>query len=648
MSYSPGFFFENHPDPMLVYDPATLRILDVNRAAVAVYGFSHDEFLNLTVTAIRPPEDIARVATFIKNLDPAQRSSGKLWRHLTKDGRIVYVNIISEPMVFNGINARVVVVHDVTETAKLLGYTHTAEIAGHSTESGNEQQQRLSKYEANLRMAQRLLGLGFWSLNLETLELVWSDNIYPMYGLERSAFGHTANDYFACDHPDDRQAFEQAFERFLINPTPTFDILHRILRPDGRVIHIRGVGELSLTPSGRVLNGVVQDTTDQHEVAERLHQAHKMEAVGQLTGGVAHDFNNLLTVIMGNAELLKESLDEHPNLRVFADMTSKAAERGAELTNRLLAFARRQPLQPDVINTNKLVAGIEGLLRRALTEDIDIELVRGGGVWPIEVDAGQLESAVLNLAINARDAMPDGGKLTVETANAHLDDAYAQQHHEVEPGQYVMISVSDTGTGMAPDIVSRAFDPFYTTKPVGKGSGLGLSMVYGFVKQSGGHIKIYSESGEGTTIRMYFPRANTPGQAWASPAAPSLALVGTEHILVVEDDELVRSHVVSQLAGLGYRVTEASSGPAALHILSQGTDIDLLFTDVVMPGGVNGRQLAEQAMALCPGLKVLYTSGYTENAIVHHGRLDRGVHLLTKPYRRHELAAKVRKVLEDR
>ncbi|MGE4123822.1 MAG: PAS domain-containing protein [Pusillimonas sp.] len=646
MSNSLGFFFESHPDPMLVYDPETMLILEVNRAATSVYGYSRDEFLSLSITAIRPPEDIARVAAFIKQLDPNRRSEGNMWRHLTKDGRVIYVNIISEPIVFNGNAARVVAVHDINATAHLLGHERGQDYSLQPAESSAEQRQRLAKYEANLRMAQRLLGLGFWSLNLETRAIVWSDNIYEIYGVNRNEFGHCPEAYFACVHPDDRSAFQTAFEAFLTHPTPTFDIRHRILRPDGRVIHIRGVAELSLTPAGRVLNGVIQDTTEQHDVTERLHQAHKMEAVGQLTGGIAHDFNNLLTVIMGNAELLKESLEDQPSLRIFAEMSSKAAERGAELTSRLLAFARRQPLEPDVLETNKLVAGIEALLRRALTEDVEIELVRGGGVWPIEVDAGQLESAILNLAINARDAMPDGGKLTVETANAHLDDNYAGQHHDVTAGQYVMISVSDTGSGMPADVANRAFDPFYTTKPVGKGSGLGLSMVYGFVKQSGGHIKIYSEPGEGTTIRLYFPRANAPGAIAPAQTPLKAPQTGREHILAVEDDDLVRNHVVALLESLGYRVTRAASGPEALQILAHTFDIDLLFTDVVMPGGVNGRQLAEQAQALCPGLKILYTSGYTENAIVHHGRLDRGVNLLTKPYRRNELASKVRKVLD--
>jgi nitrogen-specific signal transduction histidine kinase len=383
------------------------------------------------------------------------------------------------------------------------------------------------------------------------------------------------------------------------------------------------------------------------EASHRLAQSERLSAIGQLTGGVAHDFNNLLTVILGNAELLKEQLADRQQLLTLAEMTATAATRGAELTNRLLAFARRQALEPQLVDINRLIAGMEGMLRRTLMEDIDIEMVRAGGLWLTEVDPGQLESALLNLAINARDAMPHGGHLTIETANAMLDDAYADEHHEVKSGQYVLVSVSDTGSGMPDEVAGRAFEPFFTTKQLGKGSGLGLSMVYGFVKQSGGHAKIYSEPGDGTTVKLYFPRRNGGGDPLPAPEPTGTLTGGQEHLLVVEDNDLVRQYVISLLQGLGYRVTSAGSGPEAIHVLQQSTDIDLLFTDVVMPGGVNGRELAEIARQLRPGIRVLFTSGYTENAIVHHGRLDRGVHLLGKPYRRQELAAKVRKVLDE-
>lgn len=390
---------------------------------------------------------------------------------------------------------------------------------------------------------------------------------------------------------------------------------------------------------------IERDVTERRALEERLRESQKLEAMGQLTGGVAHDFNNLLTVILGNAELLATRLSKDAQLRMMAEMTAKAAERGAELTNRLLAFARRQALQPKTLDANSLIASIEPMLRRTISEEIELEFVRGAGLWLAEIDPGQLEVAMLNLVINARDAMPKGGKLTLETGNSHLDESYAAHHDEVKPGQYVMISVSDTGSGMTPETLARAFEPFYTTKEVGKGSGLGLSMVFGFVKQSGGHVKIYSEPEHGTSVKLYFPRTRAAQDVGADMVSRETIMRGSEHILVVEDDDMVREHLSAQLAGLGYRVTNAPNGPNALDIIRRMSDIDLLLTDIVMPGGMNGRQLADEALKIRPALKVLFSSGYSENAIVHHGRLDAGVELLSKPYRLQELASKVRKVL---
>ena len=419
-------------------------------------------------------------------------------------------------------------------------------------------------------------------------------------------------------------------------------------RKDGRPVTVEGHWTRVHDDDGRfkAIFGIKSDITQRLALEASLRQAQRLEAIGHLTGGVAHDFNNLLTVILGNADLMAEQLADHPELLPLAQMTRDAAQRGAELTHRLLAFARRQALQPQAVDVNQLLAGMDGLLRRALSEEIEIELVRGAGLWPAQVDAAQFESAVLNLALNARDAMPRGGKLTLETANAAIDQDYADRHDEVQPGQYVLVSVSDGGSGIAAEDLGKVFEPFFTTKGPGKGSGLGLSMVYGFVKQSRGHIKLYSEPGHGTTVRLYLPRADSG--AAGLPAAPppsELRYRGSATILVVEDDEMVRRFAEDQLRALGYRVLAAENGVKALETLRERDDIDLLFTDVVMPGGLSGRQLADAALQLRPALKVLYTSGYTENAIVHHGRLDRGVHLLIKPYRRSELARKVFSVL---
>jgi len=399
-----------------------------------------------------------------------------------------------------------------------------------------------------------------------------------------------------------------------------------------------------------VLNGAAESLESQrdaiHGLNERLREAQKMEALGHLTGGVAHDFNNLLTIIMGNSEHLAEKLAKQPELRKLADMSVAAAARGADLTRSLLAFARRQPLEPKRIDLGQLILRIETLLRRTLGEQIECKLVLGAELWPAVVDPAQLESAVLNLALNARDAMPQGGRLVVEIANARLEAEHGGRNDDVAPGDYVKVAVADTGTGMAPEVVARAFEPFFTTKDVGKGSGLGLSMVYGFVRQSGGTVKLRSQPGQGTVVELYLPRAHgavaEPDRARPRRAARG----GGETILAVEDDDTVRAYVEGELKGLGYEVLVAASGAAALDILARPVKVDLLFTDIVMPGGMLGPELAEAARRLRPTLKILYTSGYSETAADDRSRLARGVQLLGKPYRRQQLAEMLRTVLE--
>ena len=390
------------------------------------------------------------------------------------------------------------------------------------------------------------------------------------------------------------------------------------------------------------------DVSRQVDTEERLRQAQKMEAVGQLTGGVAHDFNNLLTVILGNADSLLEHLEgAAPGLRAQAQGIREAGERAAALTHRLLAFARRQPLDPRAVDVGELVAEAEGILRRTLGADVDIELVRGSGLWKASADPHELQNAILNLAINARDAMPQGGRLTIETANVAVDADYAEAN-QMSAGQYVMIAVSDTGHGMPAAEVARAFEPFYTTKPPGKGSGLGLPQVYGFARQSGGHARIYSEPGEGTTVKIELPRAPPGAEPRRTPPDPDPphSAATRRRVLLVEDDALVRRHTEESLAALGCEVEAFEDGAGALRRLAQAPGFDLLLTDVVLPGSLSGRDVAARARSLAPGMKVLYMSGYTENAIVHHGRLDPGVHLLSKPFRRSDLARKLREVLD--
>lgn len=391
----------------------------------------------------------------------------------------------------------------------------------------------------------------------------------------------------------------------------------------------------------------LRDVTERKRLEDQLQQAQRLDSIGQLTGGVAHDFNNLLTVILGNADLLREELDRDSRLRPLADMIGTAAESGASLTQRLLAFARRQMLEPRPVDVNQQVADMDEMLRRTLGEHIELEIVRGAGLWQALVDPAQLENALLNLCLNARDAMPDGGTLTIEAANSTIGDDYVEKHTGVEPGQYVMLAVSDTGAGIAAEHQQHIFEPFFSTKnkDQGKGTGLGLAMVYGFIRQSRGLINVYSEPGQGTTFKIYLPRAHEPAAPPAPEPVDSIS-GGTERILVVEDDDLVRRFACQQLEALGYQVVEAADGQEALVKLKDYADVALLFTDVVMPGGLNGRQLADAVVAERPNVRVLFTSGYTQNAIVHHGRLDPGVSLLAKPYRREELARRVRETLD--
>jgi PAS domain S-box-containing protein len=388
-----------------------------------------------------------------------------------------------------------------------------------------------------------------------------------------------------------------------------------------------------------------RDLTEKQAAEAQLRHAQKMDAVGQLTGGVAHDFNNILTVITGTIGILEEAVAGQPQLAAIARLIDEAAERGANLTKHLLAFARKQPLQPVELDVNALVLEAAKLLHPTLGEHIEITPLLAEDAWTALADPSQLTTAVLNLAINARDAMLDGGKLALETGNVVLDESYASLQSEVTPGNYVMIAVSDTGTGIPPELLERVFEPFFTTKEVGRGTGLGLSMVFGFVKQSGGHIKIYSEQGHGTSVKIYLPRATGLQQTAAEAQVSSGILGGNETVLVVEDDSLVRRYVMTQIESLGYSTLEAANASDALRIIDDVATIDLLFTDVIMPGGMNGRQLVDEALKRRPGLKTLYTSGYTENAIVHHGRLDSGVLLLAKPYRKSELARMIRHAL---
>ncbi|WP_211596200.1 hybrid sensor histidine kinase/response regulator [Paracoccus aestuariivivens] len=495
-------------------------------------------------------------------------------------------------------------------------------------------------------------------------------------------------------HPDDRAGSLASWQEAVATKA-TYTWEHRVRRKDGqwRNFAIRAVPTRDLEGEIREWVGVHTDITEQRaaeaqlvdraqdlerqvrhrrraedqlrllneglearvqsEVAERrkaehaLQQSQKMEAIGQLTGGIAHDFNNLLQVVSGNLHLLLRDVTGNERAEEKVRNALSGVQRGAKLANQLLAFGRRQPLEPRVLNIGRLVSGMDDMLRRSLGEAIEIDVICSGGLWNAYVDPGQIENVLLNLAINARDAMDGSGKLIIEVGNAHLDQAYAEDNSEVTPGQYVMLAVSDTGTGMSREVLEKVFEPFFSTKPEGRGTGLGLSMVYGFVKQSGGHVSIYSELGQGTTVKVFLPRSMAEeDREVVMKAGPVTG--GTETILVVEDDEAVRTTVVELLTDLGYRVLTAKDPLAGLSVIESGVPIDVLFTDVIMPGPLTSREMAQRAQERLPEIAVLFTSGYTENSIVHGGRLDHGVELLSKPYSHEALARRLRHVIANR
>jgi PAS domain S-box-containing protein len=533
-----------------------------------------------------------------------------------------------------------------------------------------------------LGLAEQIARIGVIDWQVQTGTVRLSATALSMYGLDN--FDGRYDTWIATVHADDVVRLRGIIATALGAQKREFELDFRIIRPnDGQLrwIHARRLVfyDVSRTPIRVVgvsiditerkqeqfemlnftaaLEEAVKDRTRElvaenearKKAEELLRQAQKMEAVGQLTGGIAHDFNNLLTIVVGGLEIIGRQIAAMPpsdammRITRARDMALQGARRAATLTSRLLAFSRQQALAPQTIDANKLVASIHDFLGRTLGENVSLETVLAGGLWRTLADPNQLENALLNLAVNARDAMPGGGKLTIETSNSYLDQAYVASIPEpVQPGQYVMIAVTDTGAGMDRLTRERAFDPFFTTKEVGKGTGLGLSQVYGFVRQTGGHVQIYSELGEGTVVKLYLPRhvgSDEPIGA-TDQTVDALRAIGTETILVAEDDETLRGFTAEVLRELGYRVLQARDGPSALHLL-EGNQVDLLFTDVVMPGGMNGRELADEAVRRNPGLKVLFTTGYARNA-----RFGAGVHMIGKPFSFGELSAKLRVLLD--
>ena len=611
--------------------PDNAEIVYVNDAFERITGFTKEEAIGQTPRMLQGPKTQRSELDRIREAANAPEPVRAELINYTKTGQEYWLELDIVPL---------------TNEAGLI--THFVAVQRNITDRRRaEEALRLS--EARFRLIAQATGNGIWEWDVARERLWWSDGMAEIFGYQIDPEGVPREAWHANLHPGDKKRVEESFERLVSGQINTIEDHYRFRRANGTWADVEDRAVLIRDEEGRAVRilGSITDVTEKLAMEDRLRQSQKLEAVGQLTGGVAHDFNNLLTIIIGNTEMLLDELDDGHHLRKYADVSAQAADRAAELTSRLLAFSRQQALQPQAIDANAVIDGFEKILRRTLGEDIEMEIVLAGDLWPTEIDVSQLEAALLNLAINSRDAMPKGGTLTIETANVSLDDDYVSTELGLMPGHYILIAVSDTGHGISKEQIERVFEPFFTTKAVGKGTGLGLSMVYGFVKQTGGSVRIYSEPGEGTTLKLYFPRLSgkclTP-----DPETESGNLArGQETILVVEDDKPILQQITAQLSGLGYKVITATSGAPALEILRERSDINLLFTDVILPGGMNGQQIAESAQIIQPGIKVLYTSGYSENAIIRDGRLDPGVELLSKPYRRSELAMKVRKVLDS-
>ncbi len=614
-------------DPFLIADTAGTW-LRASPAWTDILGWTEDELVGRTSEWMEHPDDRDRTRHEIDDLAHGSTSFRFVNRFRDREG--AYHTFSWTAVEENGL--LYCVARDIT--------------------IDQEREQELNDSQDFARLALGAIGgVGVWTFDVASDRFFFDEGIARVYALnpEDGAGGLKRADFLANVHPDDKDALRATMAGGLVS-AGGIELEYRIVHPDGSVRWVLSRGNTYFDETGQPVRrtGVGVDMTDKRRLEEQLRQSQKMEAVGQLTGGIAHDFNNMLAVVMGSLDLLNRRIGgEEVRAKHYVAQALEGAKRAANLTQRLLAFSRQQPLRPETINVNRLVSGMSDLLVHSLGGAIQLETVLAAGVWGIHADPNQLENVLLNLGVNARDAMPDGGRLTIETQNAHLDARYVASEMGVTTGQYVMIAVSDTGSGMSPEIIARAFDPFFTTKEVGKGTGLGLSQVYGFVKQSGGHIKIYSEIGQGTTIKVYLPRlagGDATDPQWDGPAE---ILPGDlrEVVLVVDDEPAVRQFSTDALEELGYRVLEADSAVAALALLDAHPDVSLLFTDIVMPE-TNGKKLADMVRTRRPDIRVLFTTGYTRNAVVHNGIVDAGVELIGKPFTIDELAARVREVLD--
>ena len=614
-------------DPLLIADSSG-RWLRVSPRWTQILGWSEAELIGRSSEWMEHPDDRQKTRGEIEHLASGATTMRFENRFRDRDGRY----------------------HTFSWTAVEESGLLYAVARDITADREKEQQLRDSQDFARLAVS-AVGGVGVWTFDIVKNRFYFDAAIAELYALtpEQGIEGVSREGFLVNVIPEDRTALAATMNGGLRRPGD-LELEYRIVHPDGSLRWVLSRGTTYFDEAGQPIRrtGVGLDLTEKRQLEEQLRQSQKMEAVGQLTGGIAHDFNNMLAVVMGSLDLLSRRIGaEDPRAKHYVQAASEGAKRAANLTQRLLAFSRQQPLKPEAVNLNRLVGGMSDLLVHSLGGAVQLETVLAAGVWAVHADPNQLENVILNLGVNGRDAMPDGGRLTIETQNTHLDTRYVASEFGVSPGQYVMIAVSDTGCGMAPDVIAKAFDPFFTTKEVGRGTGLGLSQVYGFVKQSGGHIKIYSEPGQGTSVKIYLPRlVSAEARNEADPVEYRL-LGGEEQelILVVDDEPMVRRFSVDALTALGYRVLEADGAATALRIIAEQLGIAMVFTDIVMPKA-NGRKLADAVRRQWPRIKILFTTGYTRNAVVHNGIVDPGVELIGKPYTIDELAAKVREVLD--
>jgi PAS domain S-box-containing protein len=636
------------------------QVLDWTPGAETVFGWSADEMKGSSADILFTPED--RAAGVPQCELATARAQGcandERW-HIRRDGSRFFANGSVRPLhdVHGGVAGFIKIARDETERR--------------ATEAA------LRETEQRYRLASKATNDAIWDWDLASNRIDWNEAVTKLFGYGQDDVEPTSDWWFEHIHPDDREIVDGSIHSVIDGAGDHWSAEYRFRRGDGTFAHVFDRGHVIRDEHGRATRmiGAMLDLTERKRAEEQLRelnetlesrvvertaelmaaqdalrQSQKMDAVGQLTGGLAHDFNNLLTGISGSLEMMQSRIAQGRVAEVerYVNAAQGAAKRAAALTHRLLAFSRRQTLAPKATDVKQLVTGMEDLIGRTVGPEVEIQTVNAVGLWPSLIDPSQLENAVLNLCINARDAMPHGGKITIETANRWMDHRAAEQRG-LEPGQYISLCVSDTGTGMTPDIIEKAFDPFFTTKPIGMGTGLGLSMIYGFAKQSGGSVGIYSEVGQGTMVCIYLPRHAGEAEAVKIEAGieePPRAEAG-ETVLVVDDEPTVRMLVAEVLTDLGYTAIEAADGAAGLKVLNSDLRIDLLITDVGLPGGMNGRQVADAARSLRPELKVLFITGYAENAVLSHGHLDPGMHVLTKPFAMDILASRIRELIEE-